>query len=78
MESGSAVRTGIADGSHDLVQRGDTSFRRGSRERVPPSFLAGSVPSVRIRTVAPVTVVFAFGHRVCSMRIPKAHPSRDR
>ena len=34
VESGSAARAGVSDGSHNFFQRNDTGFRRRTRELV--------------------------------------------
>jgi hypothetical protein len=64
VESGSAVRAGIADRLHDFFQSGNTRLWCGTRERVPPSLFTGPVPSVRIGAVASVTMILAFGDRL--------------
>jgi hypothetical protein len=72
VESGSAVRTAIAYRSHDFFQRGDTSLRRRSRERVPPSLFTGPVPCIRICLVTSMPVMFAFGHGVLLNESPQS------
>ena len=62
MESGlPAIRAGIADPAHHLVDRGQTGGRRGPGKWVPPRFLARPVPGVGVDPIAVVAVVRALG-----------------
>lgn len=57
-----AVGAGISDGLHDLIQRLEAGFRRGSGKRGGPRLRPSSRPGVRIGPVFPVTVIVAFRH----------------
>ena len=60
MESGLlAIRAGIADPAHHLVDRGQTGCRRRAGKWVPPRFLACPVPGVGVAPIAVVAVVLA-------------------
>jgi hypothetical protein len=62
VESGlPAIRAGIADPAHHLVDRGQTGGRRGPGKWAPPRFLARPVPGVGVGPIAVVAVVRALG-----------------
>ena len=59
---GLTVWAAVANRSHHLVHCGEAGLRRRPGEWVPPSLFPCPVPCVGIRSVAPVTVMLAFGN----------------
>jgi hypothetical protein len=60
---GSTVRAGVAKPMPDGIHLCDAGIGSGTIERVSPRLFPSAVPSVRIGTVEPVSVIPTFNYR---------------